>query len=122
MRSFDGKRKIQIAISEHLSFDERLQAAKVLIDEYLTDLTRDSSDDLKLLVNDAFEVNKEGNINTGKVLELRRYDIKDSRWLKAMEAINDSVQVVGSTEYIRFYEKESSEKKLRQIPLDIAAL
>lgn len=43
---------------------------------------------------------KEGQINTGRVLSLRRLDIKDERWLRAMNAIGEAVQVVGSKSYI----------------------
>jgi hypothetical protein len=124
LRSYDGKRKIQISISDHIVFDERLQAAKVLIDEYLTDLTKDSNDDLKLIVNNAFQVNKEGKINVREILKLRTYNIKDERWVNGMRAINDSIQVVGSTEYLRFYEtvKDDDQEKYKQIPLDMASL
>ena len=35
--SFDGAFKVQVAIAEHMVFDERLQAAKHLIDECIID-------------------------------------------------------------------------------------
>lgn len=40
LMSFDGKYKVQIAISDNLVFDERLQVAKSLIDECLTEWTK----------------------------------------------------------------------------------
>lgn len=119
--SYDGRFKVQVAISEHLSFDERLQAAKKLIDECLTDWTGDSRDEIKTIVLDAFQVDKEGRINTGRILGLRRLAIDDSRWLKAMQAIADSMQVVGSKTYLRIYER-GADGRYNAIALDLAAL
>jgi hypothetical protein len=56
------------------------------------------------------------------VLGLRRLDIKDARWLKAMAAISEAVQVVGSKSYIRVYERIGDTDQYRAIPLDIAAV
>ncbi len=119
--SYDGKYKLQVAISEHLSFDERLQAAKKLIDECLTDWTGDSRDEVKTIVLDAFQVDKEGRINTGRILGLRRLPIDDPRWQRAMQAIADSMQVVGSKTYLRIYER-AADGRYSPISLDLAAL
>ena len=78
--SFDGKYRIQRAIQDRIAFDERLQAARVLIDECLADWTEGASPELQAIVNQAFDTDKEGQINTGRVLSLRRLDIKDERW------------------------------------------
>lgn len=120
--TFDGRYKIQRAIQEHISFDERLQAAKALIDECLKDWTAQAAPELKAIVNGAFDADKQGNISTGRVLGLRRLDIKDERWLKAMQAISEAVQVVGSKSYIRVYERIGDTDQYRAIPLDIAAV
>ena len=119
--TFDGRFKVQVAISEHLTFDERLQAAKKLIDECLTDWTGDSRDEIKTIVLDAFQVDKEGRINTGRILGLRRLAIDDDRWQRAMSAIADSIQVVGSKTYLRIYER-GPDGKYTPITLDLAAL
>ena len=58
--SFDGRTKVQIAIGEHLTFDERLKAAKALIDECITAWAQSSRDEIKTIVMDAFQVDKEG--------------------------------------------------------------
>ena len=118
--SFDGRYKIQRAIAESLSFDERLQAAKELIDQCITDWSQGSSPEIRALVNDAFQVDQAGKINTGRVLGLRRLDIKDERWLKAMTAISEAVQVVGSKAYVRVYERVGDSGEYKPIPLDVA--
>ena len=120
--SFDGRYKIQRAIAESLSFDERLQAAKELIDQCITDWSQGSSPEIRALVNDAFQVDQAGKINTGRVLGLRRLDIKDERWLKAMTAISEAVQVVGSKAYVRVYERVGDTGQYQPIPLDVAGV
>lgn len=120
--SFDGAFKVQIAIAEHMVFDERLQAAKHLIDECIIDWSQDSRDEIKVLVQSAFQTDKEGKINTGRVLALRRLDIRDEKWQTAMKAIGESLQVVGSKEYVRFYERIGETDQYQAISLDVAAV
>ncbi len=120
--SFDGAFKVQVAIAEHMVFDERLQAAKHLIDECIIAWSQGSRDEIKVLVQSAFQTDKEGKINTGRVLALRRLDIRDDKWQKAMQAIGESLQVVGSKEYVRFYERIGGTDQYRPISLDVAAV
>jgi len=120
--SFNGRYRVQVAISEHLAFDERLKAAKVLIDQCLTGWTADSRDEIKTIVLDAFHVDQEGRLNTARILGLRRLPIEDPRWLRAMAAIADSMQVVGSKSYFRAYERSGPDGRWTAIALDLAAL
>lgn len=119
--SYDGRYKIQRAINDHLQFDERIQAAKVLIDECLNEWSEGSRPELKALIERAFNVDKEGNLNTSRILGLRRVDIKDPRWLNAMQAISESVQVVNSKAYVRVYERIGETDQYKPISLDIAS-
>ena len=118
--SYDGKYKIQRAINESLQFDERIQAAKVLIDECLNEWSEGSRPELKALIERAFNVDKEGNLNTSRILGLRRVEIQDSRWQNAMQAISESVQVVSSKAYIRLYERVGETDQYVPIALDVA--
>lgn len=119
--SYDGRYKIQRSIAEHITFDERLQAAKSLIDDCLREWASTSRPELQTLVTQAFDVDSEGRINTGAILALRRYDFDDERWLQAMQAIGESIQVTGTKAYIRVYERNSA-GGYDAIPLDIAAI
>ena len=120
--SFDGRFRVSLAVADHLVFDERLQAAKALIDECIIDWSADARDEIKVLVQSAFDTDKEGKINTGRVLALRRLDIKDEKWQAAMQAIGESLQVVGSKSYVRFYQRVGDTDKYEPIPLDVAAV
>jgi len=121
LMSYDGKYKIVRQIADNITFDERLQAAKALIDECLRDWTEGARSELHAIVNQAFEMDKAGNISTTRVLGLRRLDISDERWLQAMKAIGDSIQVTGTKPYVRIYERGEN-GAYTAIPLDIAAV
>lgn len=120
--SFDGRYRIQRAIQDRIAFDERLQAAKELIDQCLHDWTEGARPEIQAIVNQAFATDKEGQINTGRVLALRRLEIEDERWQRAMTAIGEAVQVVGSKSYIRIYERIGTTEQYQPIPLDIAGV
>lgn len=122
LHSFDGAFKIQLATADNITFDERLQAAKALIDACIAEWSQGSRPEIMVLVQQAFQADKEGNLNTGRILALRRLDITDPRWQTAMKAIGESVQVVGSKQYIRFYERVGDTDQYVAISLDIAAV
>ncbi|SHO58771.1 DUF3164 family protein [Vibrio quintilis] len=119
--SFDGQYKIQRAVGEHRVFDERIQAAKVKIDACIHRWSEGSSDHIKALVEHAFRVNKQGHIDINQVLGLRQLNIDDPDWLDAMDAIADSVQITGTSSYLRIYERQAN-GQYTQISLDIAKL
>ncbi|HDR1196584.1 DUF3164 family protein [Pasteurella multocida] len=117
--SYDGEYKLIIAVQDRLTFDERIQAAKQLIDECLHEWSADARPELRSIINDAFQVDKEGNLNTARILSLRRVEIQDERWTKAMQAISDSIQIVDSKDYVRFYKRDEN-GNYQQISLDMA--
>jgi hypothetical protein len=120
--SFDGRYKIQRAVQERIAFDERLQAARALIDECFQDWTQNARPEVIALVNDAFRADTNGEIRTARVLALRRFAISDERWQRAMTAIGEAVQVVGSKSYVRIYERVGDTDQYRPISLDIAGV
>lgn len=120
--SFDGRYKIQLAVQESIALDERLQAARALIDECLREWTQGARPEVVTLVNDAFRADTKGEIRTARVLALRRLEIQDERWQRAMTAIGEACQVVGSKSYIRIYERVGDTDQYQAISLDIASL
>jgi len=121
LMSYDGSLMLKLAVNEHIVFDERLQIAKSIIDECINRWSEGSRNEIKALVNSAFYVDKAGNINTARILGLRRLDISDPEWKRAMEAITESIQVSGSKEYLRVYTRADN-GEYQQVPLDVAAL
>lgn len=121
LMSFDGQYKLQRAVGEQRVFDERIQAAKAKIDACIQRWSEGSSDQIKALVDHAFRVNKQGHIDVNQVLSLRQLDISDSDWIEAMDAIADSIQISGTSAYLRLYERQAN-GAYKQIPLDISKL
>lgn len=119
--SFDGQFKILRAVGDHRVFDERIQAAKKLIDDCVIAWSDGANDNLKALVDHAFRVNKQGRIDVNEVLGLRQVEIDDARWQEAMDAIADSIRVTGTSQYLRIYERQPN-GKYEQISLDIAGV
>lgn len=118
--SFDGRYKVVRAKADNIRFDERLQGAKALIDECLQEWVKGSRPEIITLINDAFKVDQAGNIRTGSVLALRRLEITDKRWIRAMQAISDAVTVVTTSSYVRVYERVGDTDRYEPISLDIA--
>jgi hypothetical protein len=122
LTSYDGRHKLVRANSDSITFDERLQAAKELIDECIHRWTDGTSPEVRALIQGAFQTDKTGKINTGRVLSLSKLDIHDEQWLQAMAAIRDSVTIASSKMYFRIYERVGNTDQWQPLTLDIAAL
>jgi hypothetical protein len=120
--SYDGKYKLVRQMQDKITFGEQLMAAKALIDECVHEWAVNANDNIKALVNHAFQTDKEGKINTARVLSLRRLDIKDAKWQQAMQAIADSMQTASTKPYIRFYKRDDATLAYLPINLDVAGL
>ena len=121
LTTYDGTYRLIVAMDDTIVFDERLQIARRIIGECLDKWSTDARPEIRMLVNDAFQVDKTGKISTGRVLGLRRLEIHDPDWQKAMQAITESIQISGTKQYLRFYERDAN-GEYKQIPLDVAAL
>ncbi len=122
LTSFDGRYRVVRQMQDRIVFGEQLMAAKALIDECVHAWAEGANDNMKALVNHAFQTDKEGKINTGRVLGLRRLDITDPQWLMAMQAIADSIQTASTTPYVRFYKRCDASGEYQSISLDVAAV
>lgn len=121
LTSFDGKYRITREIAERIEFDERLQAAKSLVDECLREWTKYSASEVRTLIEDAFQVDKAGRINTKRILGLRKLKIEHPTWQRAMQAIGEAVTITGSCVYHRFYQR-ADQGKYHQINLDFSGV
>jgi hypothetical protein len=121
LMTYDGKYKLMVSMNDNITFDERLQIARDLIGKCIEKWSEGARSEIRVLVNDAFQVDKSGKISTARVLGLRRLDIRDSDWQQAMQAITESVQITGTKQYLRMYER-NDDGEYQMIPLDVAAL
>lgn len=120
LTSYDGLRRIQVAVQDYIDFGAQLQIAKQLIDECIHDWSNGANVNLKSIVDHAFRVDKNNRLNTQAILGLRRLSITDDKWLKAMEAISNSIRVTSSKQYVRFYYRAHTGAEFTALTLDIA--
>lgn len=121
LHSYDGRYKIVRQMADTITFGEQLQAAKALIDECLRDWTEGARTEIQALIDQAFQVDKAGNISTTRILGLRSIKITEERWAQAMKAIGDSILVTDTKPYIRVYQRRA-DGAYTTIPLDMAAI
>lgn len=119
-QSFDGLLKIQVQVSDMIDFGPELQIAKGLIDECLTEWSDDARAEIRAVVTRAFNTDKQGQINRSEIFMLLRLDIEDDRWRRAQDAIRDAMRVVGSREYVRFYQRDRPDGRWQAITIDLA--
>lgn len=121
LTSFDGLMQVKVQIADNITFGPELEAAKALVDECLKDWTEGARFELRTIVDRAFQVDKEGKINRGELLGLRRLNIEDDRWRRAMDAINDSIRIIGTKRYVRAYKASKIGDPLKPIVIDVAS-
>ncbi|MGR5240244.1 DUF3164 family protein [Photobacterium damselae] len=119
--TFDGSKQVRISIQDNIVFGPELQVAKDMIDELVNEWAAGANENLRAIITDAFQVDKEGNINTSRILSLRRIKIDDLRWLDAMNAVAESILIASSKSYVRFYERGEKDE-MNAVSLDFAKL
>ena len=120
LRSYDDTLRVQISVADSLSFGPELEAAKALIDECITDWSEGANAHLRAVVMDAFEVGDGKAPRVDRILGLRRLNIDDDRWQRAMVAIADAVRKGRSKAYIRLHRRDTPDREFQQIVLDVA--
>jgi hypothetical protein len=121
LSTFDGLFKVVVQVADQLAFGAELQVAKSLVDGCITAWSDGARSEIRALVDYAFQVDKEGKINRAALFQLRRLEIDDDQWRKAMVALGDAIRVVGSKEYVRFYRRASLTAAWQPITIDLAA-
>ena len=101
LSSYDGRHRISISTHDRLAFDERLQIAKSLIDKCISRWTRTANREARVLIQEAFRVDRRGRIDVQRLLQLRQLHISDPQWQEAMRALGDSITSTRSQRYLR---------------------
>ncbi|WP_374467420.1 DUF3164 family protein [Ferrovibrio sp.] len=120
--SYDGLMKIEVQNAQHIAFGPELQIAKNLVDQCIESWAEGVNPQIRALVDHAFQVDTQGKISTSRLLALRRLEIEDASWKSAMRALTDSIQTIGSKQYIRFYKRDTPMGEWRSIRIDLAAV
>lgn len=119
LTSFDGLRQVRLQVQERVTFGHELHAAKVLIDQCLSEWSEGANDHLRAVVNHAFRVDNDNQLNVSAILDLLRMEIADPTWQRGREALKDSLRSIGTSSYMRFYQRQPG-GKWQAISIDIA--
>ncbi|MBC8377197.1 MAG: DUF3164 family protein [FCB group bacterium] len=110
LTSFSGDLQIVRSVQQIKQFNELLGTAKALIDECLVKWSEGSNQKLVTVVEKAFSVNVKGRVNHQAILGLRDLNIKDKKWVQAMDILNEAHVVVNSATYIRVMKRDEHGK------------
>lgn len=119
--TYDGRLKVQVAVADRLFFGPELQQAKAGIDSMIRERADGADPFLVTLVQQAFKVDKEGQVDAASILALRRLEVDDPRWPDVCRAIDKAKRPAGSKSYLRFYRKGADGRDV-MIPLNMAAV
>lgn len=122
LTGFSGNKRLQIKVNKVIEFDERLQLAKKKIDACLERWSQGANENFKVVVFDAFRVDRKGNVDTKRILGLRKLKIKDAEWVAAMDLITEAVTITGNRRYLMFQVKENNDAEWETLRLDLAGV
>ncbi len=120
LSSFDGCLKVAVSTEDSVCFGAELHQAKALIDSCFQRWSDGANANLVAVIDDAFAVGESGKVRVDRVLGLRRLEIDDDEWRRAMTAIGDAVRTSRSKQAIRFYRRDNPDQPWRLIVLDVA--
>lgn len=120
--TFDGQYKIERAYADRISFTEEILAAKELVNVCIRSWSEGANSHLLVLVERAFKANKQGQLKAADLLNLLRIEIDDPSWKAAMQALKDSILVIGTAVYVRVYRRADETDKYLPISLNIAGV
>jgi hypothetical protein len=121
LTTYDGCARVVVSVQDTLTFGPELQVAKALFDECIARWAESADAKIRVLVDHAFQVDKQGRINRAALFSLRRIDIDDAQWKVGIQALNDSIRVAGSKEYVRFYRRAHPRAEWQAVTVDLAS-
>jgi len=121
LTSYDGRFKVQISVAQHTQYDERIQAAETLLLECAAEWGAGQRPEVRALLQASFQADANGKISLSRMRQLANLKIDDEKWKRGIEAVNDSLQIIGSKSYVRFFERDS-QGEYQPITLDAAAV
>ena len=117
------RRHAQNAASERRELDERVARARELMLECVIGiLDKVNGTDVTLirqLIEQAFRANKQGILPTTKIFALMRMEVKDERWNKAREILQDAIKPVRGKRYLVCSVRKTTQGEFKPIYLNL---
>lgn len=115
--------KVEIKVQAYMELDGRVENAVALLYELVEEESKKSdSNIMRAIVDGLFHVDRgREKLDVKRAIELKQHKVKDpsGRWKKAMDIINDSLQVVGRKAHVLYYSREHSEAEWQSVVLNI---
>ena len=105
LHNFDKSLVIDRRIDDNIGFDEKLHMVKTIVDKWLYDRLNGIDENLGKVITQAFNVDKQGRVNTAMLMKLLHLEIEDAEWKKAMRLLKESIIIKSSKQYINFTRK-----------------
>ncbi|HMQ79188.1 MAG TPA: DUF3164 family protein [Ignavibacteria bacterium] len=122
LSDYANLQQVQVSMNNIIEFDERLNLAKTLIDKCLIKWTKRGNQNVRAIINDAFDVDKKGNVNKMRIFGLMALQINDKDWKQAMELIRASMQVSDTRQYLNIRTRKNNFDKWDFINLNFSSL
>ncbi len=109
LQNFDKSLCIERRIDDNIGFDEKLQMVKTIVDKWIAGRLDGIDENLGKVITQAFNVDKQGRVNTAMLMKLLNLEIEDSEWKKAMRMLKESIIVKSSKQSTTFKRKVKTE-------------
>jgi len=120
LMNFDKTKEVEMSICRNIMFDERLNIAKAKIDDCLKRWSGSATDELRMIVLRAFNVDKKGNVDVRQILGLKQFRFEDPVWQEAMAIIDESITTTYSKEYLVFSTRDNPRGQFKTISLNFS--
>lgn len=119
--TFDGLMRIEVRCQDRIAYGPEMVVAKQLFDACLNEWAADTRAELRSIVTNAFDTDREGQINRSNVYMLLNTESDDQRWKSGQQAIRDAMYAIGSKEYVRFSARPDQKARWAAVSIDLAA-
>lgn len=118
--TFDGLMKIEVRIQDRIVYGPEMQIAKAIFDEILNERAAGADPLIRSIVTNAFDTDREGQINRANVFVLLNTEDDDPRWIRGQEAIRAAMHVIGSQSYLRFQHRPAFDAAWQSLTIALA--
>jgi hypothetical protein len=117
LTNFDHTRQVVRKNATRIEYDENINLAKQVADDFLREQSKGAPANLRVLVNEAFEVDKKGRVSPDRIEWLARIQIKHAKWQKFQELVAKSRAIAGSKVYYTLRHRETATDEWQTIKL-----
>ena len=117
LQSFDHRVKVEVSVAKTIEFDEHIEMAQEVLNEFIASKVDGADEAVQQLVNHAFTTTK-GRLDTKRVLGLFSLQIKDTEWKRAMTLIQKSRGRSLSKRYCNIWIREDITQEWKRINLN----